>query len=366
MIEISLSADALAESRFGMSPLMQAAAALHPHRPRALTHNRGALDDVDRALAGARLPLLTALRRDIRCYTPDFMTPALEAECPDLDAELHQVATTPAHVVARQMERLASVTHDTIEGGRRPELHSVRHFLELGESAFAARVANELEDFWSIGLAPSAHSLIAESVADLECRAQTIARKGLGAALDALHPSIAYREGALHMRTPQDLGTTSARRISFFPSPLVVNWMMSIDPWHERGVYLIYPTHRPDGRPLRTRAEPAGHPLADVMGRSRFDLLVTLGSPRTTTELATLHRFGKSTISYHLSHLHRGGLVSRVRTGKQVYYQRTDTADRLLGEDRDERRGPAAVRRRGRAGRPQGPPPAAPGGVVSA
>ncbi|MFI9237565.1 winged helix-turn-helix domain-containing protein [Streptomyces sp. NPDC053079] len=345
---------------------MQVAAALHPHRPRALTRNRGALDDIDGALAGARLPLLTALRRDIRGYTPDFMTPALEAECPDLEAELHHVATTPAHVVARQMERLASVTHDTTHGGRGSELPSFRQFLELGESAFAERVASELEDFWSIGLAPSARSLMAEAVADLECRGQTIARKGLGAALDALHPAIAYREGALRMRTPQEMGATSTCRISFFPSPLAVNWMVSIDPWHERGIYLIYPTHRPDGRPPRAREEPAGHPLADVVGRSRFDLLATLGSPRTTTELAALHRFGKSTISYHLSHLHRGGLVSRVRTGKEVYYQRTDTADRLLGEERGERPGPAAPRRHGRAGRLPGRPPAAPGGVVSA
>ncbi|MEU7137102.1 helix-turn-helix domain-containing protein [Streptomyces sp. NPDC046261] len=330
-----------------------------------------ALDDIDAALDDSRLPLLTALRRDIRGYTPDFMTPALEADCPDLEAELHHVATTPGHVVARQMRRLASVAHGTSprQGGRRPELASVRQFLELGESAFAERVANELDAFWNAGLAPSARSLIAEAEADLECRAQTIVRSGLGAALDALHPAISYREGALHMRTPHDLGTTSARRICFFPSPLAVNWMVSIDPWHERGIYLIYPTHRPDGRPPRTRERPACHPLADVMGRSRFDLLVTLGSPRTTTELAALHRFGKSTISYHLSHLHRGGLVSRVRTGREVFYQRTATADRLLGEEREEREerpGPAAGRRGERAARHQGPPPVAPGAVVSA
>ncbi|WP_128509601.1 hypothetical protein [Streptomyces inhibens] len=62
---------------------------------------------VDAALQERYLHLLSALRSEIRGYAPDFMTPGASANLPpDLDAELHKVATTPSSVVARQMNRM--------------------------------------------------------------------------------------------------------------------------------------------------------------------------------------------------------------------------------------------------------------------
>jgi DNA-binding transcriptional ArsR family regulator len=86
-------------------------------------------------------------------------------------------------------------------------------------------------------------------------------------------------------------------------------------------VNLIYPARRhPDAH---TPARESVDPWADVLGRSRVSLLADLATPRTTTELAERHGMSASTVSYHLSRLHRAGLVLRKRQGKHVLYRRT-------------------------------------------
>ncbi len=323
MLHISLDADALAASRFAVSPLMLAAAALHPDRqPESSPQRYPAQGDIEDLLR-RRLHLLSSMRADIGGQIPEFMVPALSAQTAGIDAELHRVATAPAYVVARQLAVLASRarTHDGSFARRLPDLDA---------RAFAQRIAQELEVFWHRLLAPVATSLLAQAEGDIAGWARTIAARGLGAALNALHPDIAYRDNRLILRTGDGPVTSAAGRITLLPSPLATPCMVSAGSWHAPDVYLVHPTRGTGGpRAARGDAE-AAHPLADVIGHSRFTLLSALDSPRTTTELAERHRFGKSTISYHLGHLDRGGLVTRLRTGRHVYYQRTAKADRLL------------------------------------
>lgn len=79
----------------------------------------------------------------------------------------------------------------------------------------------------------------------------------------------------------------------------------------------IYPTRSPHG-PDRT-ASGTDPLLGSVLGHSRSTLLAGLDLPRTTSQLANRHHLSPSTISYHLSHPLRAGLVTRAREGSRVY-----------------------------------------------
>ncbi|MFF4603930.1 winged helix-turn-helix domain-containing protein [Streptomyces sp. NPDC001339] len=372
MIDIAVSTDALAAIRFAVSPLMQAGAVLHPHRPRAVSRMRMNGQQVDAALQERGLHLLSALRREIHGYAPDFLTPGPGSDlAPDVDRELHQVATTPSPIVARQMNRVLQTSrvlrmNRVLRSASPPErasasgrpggfpggLPDVRDFLELGEQAFAQQAADELASFWQRSLAPMWPAISARAKADIDHRARLIARSGLHTALNSLHRDIAYDCGALRLENEQQLQVSGTADVTLFPSTLAHSWLISVDPWHERGIYLVYPV-RPvhPGRPLRPAHHPPGTDrtaggtdpsLGNVIGHSRSLVLTDLDVPRTTTQLAARHHLSSSTVSYHLSHLLRAGLVTRVRDGNRVYYQRTTDADCLCDRPKcpDGARGP--------------------------
>ncbi|MEU6865503.1 helix-turn-helix domain-containing protein [Streptomyces sp. NPDC046876] len=319
MTKISLSARSLAETRFVISPVMQAAAILHPQRPS------------DLVLPVQRLPLLEAVRSDIRSYVPDFLTPALPAAAntgvADVDAELHRIATTPAATVARQLSKLIDAQ------GIAPTAH-VRHHLEQGERAIAQQAADEMDAFFRTAIAPRWPGIIAAAEDDIERRARLTMRQGLGAALCSLHPGIRYDGATLSLASPAALDTEPhlAAPLILFPSPLASHWLLNADPWQERPAYLIYPAGRTIGNPTPHGAKSAT--LAPVIGHTRLHLLTSLEAPRTTTELADSHRLAPSTVSHHLKSLLQARLVSRTRTGKRVYYQRTPQATALIQAQR--------------------------------
>ncbi|MEU3822000.1 helix-turn-helix domain-containing protein [Streptomyces sp. NPDC030392] len=376
MIRLAMDADALAATRFALSPLMQAGAALHPHASVADGRHRLSGAVVRRVVAGRRLHLIAAVRSHVGAYVPDFMTPGTAAgPRPDLTAELHRVATTPADVVARQLGRMLDGT-DGRTGRTPPSERVLRRFLERGERDFAERMAREMHVFWESCLAPLWPALRARAEADLEARARHVAGAGLGEALSSLHPAIAYRAGSLRLCAERRLDVRAGGGLLLFPSPLARSWLLSVDPWRERGPYLIYPAGAPGPAAARSPAAargpaardrdgatggrvaagpatacpatdgPAGS-LGSLVGPARLQLLADLALPRTTTELARRHQLSASTVSYHLSRLHRAGLVTRTRQANRVYYERSGSAAVLLDEGADT---PGAVGGEPRAG----------------
>lgn len=321
MIRLALTADALAETHFAVSPLMQAGVVLHPLSPAAPCPEAPSPARLRAVLSRPELSVISAFRSGIRGYTPDFMTPGTRTgPVPDLTEELHRVATTPTSVVARQMRTLfASSAATSREPDRQAALVTIRRHLDRGEGEFAHRIADEMEAFWSACLAPSWPAIRSSTEADLDHRARLTATSGLKEALNSLHPKIRYQSGALHLTHPRSFDAPDVAHIIMFPSPLARCWLISIDPWSRRGVYLIYPTRRNDD----AHGAADDNPLAGVLGRSRMALLADLATPRTTTELADRHRMSPSTVSYHLTRLHRAGMVTRSRNGKHVHYRRT-------------------------------------------
>ena len=67
---------------------------------------------------------------------------------------------------------------------------------------------------------------------------------------------------------------------------------------------------------------------------ARAALLADLETARSTAELAARTGYAPGTVSYHLGALHRARLVTKVRDGRYVLYQRTAHAAGLLEEAR--------------------------------
>ncbi|GAA3821264.1 hypothetical protein GCM10022403_063390 [Streptomyces coacervatus] len=268
------------------------------------------------------LPLLTAIRSEPENHVPGFLFSQSAAQ-DSLEAELQAVASTPGEVVARQLEGF-------------PESRRIRTFLAAGERSFAQRAALELGRFWSEFMADRWNSVRSRIEEDIRHRSASLARRGLSATLNSLHPAFSYDSGVLSIRDERTWSLVESRRIVLHPSPLVTTWMVQDDPWGESGTHLAYPVgadlsaDRPEEQPPLTAQ------LGQVIGEARQLLLADLGDSRTTTELAERHHMSASTVSYHLLRLHRVGLLHRTREGSRVYYRRTPEADRLVAR-RDRR-----------------------------
>lgn len=281
-----------------------------------------------KVLKNPDVALLMALRQERRDYVPGFMFAGADGHR-SLEEELQQVAAAPSALVARQMQRFL---HAAQGRGRRDStpLRRICTALEGGERAFARRVADELGHFWAACVSGRWPAMRPLMEGDIRHRAASLADRGLAETLSSLHPGVSYESGTLHMRDVRVRNVIETKRIVLHPSPLVRTWQLRHDPWGEDGTHLAYPVR------LGPRAEPpSGGPavadsLGEVIGQARLLLLADLGSSRTTTELAERHHMSASTVSYHLTRMHRVGLLNRTREGSRVYYQRTPEADRLV------------------------------------
>jgi DNA-binding transcriptional ArsR family regulator len=70
--------------------------------------------------------------------------------------------------------------------------------------------------------------------------------------------------------------------------------------------------------------------LGDLIGARRAQILVTLATPATTTQLSERLRASPAGISGHLAVLRRSGLVDGQRSGREVLYVRTRGGDALI------------------------------------
>jgi predicted ArsR family transcriptional regulator len=74
---------------------------------------------------------------------------------------------------------------------------------------------------------------------------------------------------------------------------------------------------------------PAPAARTDLLGAARAGLLVLLGTPASSTELAARLNVTASAVNQHLRTLHAGGLLVRARHGRSVLYRRSDLGNRL-------------------------------------
>jgi DNA-binding transcriptional ArsR family regulator len=278
------------------------------------------------SIARHRLHLLAALTETpVDGYLPDFLNPEPGGYDADVDQELHQVATTPPVRIRAEMTASARGRPRSGLRGAAPA-RVLLDALQRGEHSLAERAAAELHVFWNSTMRPYWTGMRRRLEDDIEVRSRLAASAGLAAAWRSLDRRLSVDEGGLRIRSNLDIDVGWGRQVVFVPSCVEPAIAAIVDPCRERGTVLHY-----TARPGRDRqAEPASGPTAGVLGSTRAALLGSLDTARTTQELSRLHGLAAGTISYHLTRLHRAGLLTRHRRGLHVYYQRTSGAESLL------------------------------------
>ena len=256
--------------------------------------------------------LLAGLVRADGGYVPDFVAPPPCEPGLTFYDELARLRETPAEVVSAEVERAAKESAPAAELASR---------FRGDARGLREAIADALERYWTISLAPDWPRLEALLDGEILARARTLALGGPGVVLNTLHPRIAYTGDGVDVESPQTARVPYGDLLlvpSVFAWPDVFTvhdpaWRASIY-YPARGIGTLWTSssgnHRPD-------------PLALVMGRGRASVLRALAASSTTEELAVRLRLAPSSVSAHLQRLRRAGLLERLRIGPRVYYSRS-------------------------------------------
>ncbi|MEV3993509.1 DUF5937 family protein [Streptomyces sp. NPDC049837] len=254
-------------------------------------------------------------------YAPDFLNPAPKGPGPALAEELAAITATPADRVRHDLDHLRY--HQGRLGPRLQALYAQPH-ARLGQ------VAQEIETYWNLALAPYWARVQGVLDADVFHRTRQFAEHGAAHLFNHLHPSVSWDDNALRLvRRQRTLSRDTAGSglllvPSVFKGPGLSTRVAPPDP-----PQLAYPA-RGTGSLWHPRATAATAALTAVLGRTRTLLLTELHTPASTTELADRTRLSPARVSQCLTALRDAGLVSAHRAGRRVLYARTAVGEALL------------------------------------
>ncbi|MEU9996665.1 transcriptional regulator [Streptomyces sp. NPDC050848] len=314
-----MDADALAGSRFVLSPLAEATAALQT------LHLRTSAHPGERAWLEAHLPAYRARLADgpldallVRAalgtaWNADFVTPTPLGDGErGFEEELTRVRETPA------AEAVADLAVSL--GGPVPEPLTSAPDLPY-------RMAELLTWVWRETVLPTWPRRRRILEADVLARTAMLTRGGWAAALDELSPGRTrwLGEGRLQVNT-RDYPPRSVAggRLLFVPVTPSRGWVS----WEGTERYaIVYPCTG-----ALTDAEGPAVPsaLAALLGSARAGVLVRLESPLSTSQLVALTGQGLGSVGRHLKVLLDARLVRRRRAGRAVLYDWTEAGAALV------------------------------------
>lgn len=334
-----LGTDALASSRFVVSPLAETVAAL------MTLHAGGGAHPGERAWLAARLPAYRArLAADpvdallVRAaigptWNADFLTPTPLGEGdPSFEEELAAVRDTEPGEAVPQLE--------VAVGGPVPE--SLRRASDL-----PGRMADILEWVWRETVLPDWPRRRRVLEADVVARTALLGRGGWAAALDELCPGKMrwLGDGRLQINTrsypPRSL---EEARLLFVPVTPAKGWCS----WEGTERYAV--TYACSGALADVSGPVVPEALGALLGTARAGVLVRLGSPLSTSQLVALTGQGLGSVGRHLKVLRDAGLVRRGRAGRSVLYEWTEAGAVLVAAQGGPR--PGAPRGGGRRSTP--------------
>jgi DNA-binding transcriptional ArsR family regulator len=252
-------------------------------------------------------------------YLPDFLTPPPQGLTPDLGAELAQLTATPAAVVRDQLD---------LCGDRTPRLLA----LHADPAAGLARLAAEITAFWRDALAPDWPRIQLLLNAEIFARARSLAENGAAGLLNDLHEKVRWEGDTLSVTKRYCTAADVPDGAGLVLVPSVFVWPSVLSIFGDTLPQLAYPA-RGVATLWEGRSE-SPDALDAVLGRGRTRLLVELGAPASTTELARRTGMTAGGVSQHLTALRAAGLVAAHRQGRSVLNVRTALAEALLSPAR--------------------------------
>jgi DNA-binding transcriptional ArsR family regulator len=321
VIRLRLSPGDLERLRFAYSPLAEVAESLYVlHSGTIPGLHRTWYEKTREQLRQVDLDVLRAIVPAPRPHVASFLLAGAREPSTSIEDQLALVAACSA-------ERL----HHDLEVVWRGQLPvATKRILQHGGGQ---RIAAALAQYWQLAIRPYWPRIRALLDADVAYRASRLARGGIEAVLADLHPELELAEHAIEVQSSQpqgpdhdldgaglllvpcvfawphvmaDLGGTNTPSITFGP----------------RGIGNLWPVA--DLPPADTDA------LGALLGRSRATVLLSLGLPRSTSDLANELHQSMPAVSAHLSVLRRSGLVTSWRAGRRVLYQRTPLATSVI------------------------------------
>jgi DNA-binding transcriptional ArsR family regulator len=328
--------EALTRVRFAISPMLEMVrsvsalddpARLALHLP-WVESARPLVEDLDLA------PLRALQMHGV--YNPDFVHPPPAGPLAEFEEELAVMLTIPARQIRAEVRSAREEARVPPPELARFEAHPRRAIRELAE-LMRAYWARTLAGSW-----PRIRSLLEH---DVLYRARQIADGGTRRLFADLDPGVRWDDGVLQVECGSSEHRVEIelddRGLLLLPSVFV--WpkvsFVTAAPWQPT---LIYPA-RGVGTLWSREREPPPDALAKLLGHSRAALLVALGSPRSTTELAGALGLSPGAVSQHLAVLREAGLVCGHRVARNVLYLRSGEGDALLAASTPDEAHPEPV-----------------------
>lgn len=329
MIRFRLGLADLASASFACSALQEAALSLrmwdHPGHYVEQTHwfRRMRPDFEALGCRGLLLSLVASNR-----FIPDFLTPRPTTARPDFQAELAVLRATPPELVGPDLRR-TFLPHDGVVPA--PLADGLDD-----PAALLDRIADAMAEYWERCLEPAwwprARSVLQ---ADLVHRARMLAEGGADTVFADLAHRLRWRDGVLSIHWDQPLVLArdevdvAGRGLVLVPTCFARGASTYIDPGPVP--VITYPARGRATMAENPQPPPAGPALTRLLGLPRARLLLLVGEPASTTELARRLGVTPGAASQHLRVLHEARLVNRARHGRVVLYVRSALGDALCG-----------------------------------
>ncbi|MGW0829605.1 ArsR/SmtB family transcription factor [Streptomyces prunicolor] len=304
-----LNADTLARSRFVVSSfaetfaslkLLHAGVAAHPGEEVWLREH---LPSYRRLLADDPVTGLLVRAGLGRAWIADFLCPTQTDRESFAETVARVRATPPRDARADLRVSLAGPLPAALERDDLPE-----------------RAARVLEYVWEETVRPYWARRRRVLEADVVARTARVSQGGWAAVLDALRPGRTRWLGEnrlqvnLHEYPPREI---SGAELLLMPVTAKGGWVS----WEEPDRYaIVYPC---SGTLADHGGRPVPESLGALLGPSRADVLVLLGSPMSTSQLTAVTGQALGSVGRHLRVLLDAGLVERRRAGRSVLYSRT-------------------------------------------
>jgi DNA-binding transcriptional ArsR family regulator len=320
VIRLRLSPGDLERLRFAYSPLAEVAESLYVLHSGNIPHlHRAWFDKTRKRLRRVDMEVLRAIVPAPRPHVASFLLAGAREPSTSIDAQLAMVADFPP-------ERLRADLEIVWRGELPP---ATRRVLQDGGGP---RIADALWQYWMVAIEPYWPQIRAVLDADVAYRAARLARGGIEALLSDLHPELELAEHAINVRSNAAGQEHHLAGAGLVLVPCVFAWphvMADLGAgnapsitYGPRGIGDLWPNA---DLPVRD-----GDALAALLGRSRAAVLLSVGLPRSTSDLARELEQSMPAVSAHLAVLRRSGLVTSWRAGRRVLYQRTPLATSVV------------------------------------
>ncbi|WP_123814039.1 DUF5937 family protein [Myceligenerans xiligouense] len=321
VVEFRLAPDDISAIRFGVSPGHELAHAVrvlgqpqyHPLQWGWLRRARG--------LAPAPAFGLLRLLVGPDGYMPDFLTstPGWDLGPDEELARLREAGLGPLRVdLLKRVNRTSG-----------PEQRLLRAMADDPERARSA-TADAWKQCWDALLAPYWPQLERILRADVGVRTRRVTADGLGAMVGTLHEAVSWAPHAVRVRLRMHGEELDCAGSGLVLVPSVMAPRCSVVTEPPAQPTLFYPAlgvseRWADDGPGSTEA------LTRLLGAGRAGVLLAVGAPLSTSEVAAACGLAVSTASHHLSLLSAARLVDARRDGARVLHVRTPLGEALVG-----------------------------------